>query len=138
MTQETAPHVAAVYDWGRWTAQCPTCGTGFEVGLGQQQVVCQYQTPDGPAGDGTVTIIDWPNNAEQIVAELANLPEARRHWAPPPVPADSPDPATATAAAQYAEAGLTDSQIATELATPGDQRRVWIDDGTGAPALEER
>jgi hypothetical protein len=126
MTQETAPHVAAIYDWGRWTVQCPVCGNGLKVAPSQPALICQWANGRGEIeGCGATIAVDWPANPGQIVAELATLPEARRHWEPAPDPLQSDDPATVAAAGQYAEAGLTPTEVVAELAAPVDEKRSW-------------
>lgn len=78
----------AVYDWGRWVADCPNpaCTNALAVEPGQTGWLCRYVSPatGQVIGCNTQAPLDWPPDPHAIAAALADKPESARCWRPEP------------------------------------------------------
>jgi hypothetical protein len=69
----------AYVNFGRWIADCPLgCGNALALEPGQPAFFC---TP--PGGCGTMTEVEWPDNAQDIWDALSERKMPRnRNWFP--------------------------------------------------------
>lgn len=79
-------HTAAYINWGRWVADCPQdgCTNALIVQPGQEQYVCGWNGDPPVPGCRGVAMLDWPENPDAVMAELAGRPESQQHWRPEP------------------------------------------------------
>lgn len=75
VTMETT---RAFFDWGRWVADCAYCTSAAILDRGQQTMRCAAP----PIGCGRISRIEWPDDIETVMRELAGLPEPQQNWRP--------------------------------------------------------
>jgi hypothetical protein len=120
------PRAVAYVNWGRWVVECPYgCGNALTLPPGHPTFFCTDTA--GTGGCHRTADIEWPPNADQIMAALAKRPAPKhRNWFPAghPLAVRAEIPHGQTVHELDEE---TDRHAADHLQPPEDQQRRELD-----------